>query len=69
MDLRDAWALISEGPARLLGLDDRGRLTPGSRADLVIVEEDSKRIVGTIAGGAVSYMAGPLAVRFLGAAA
>jgi alpha-D-ribose 1-methylphosphonate 5-triphosphate diphosphatase len=69
MDLARAWALVSEGPARLLGLDDRGRLEPGLRADLVVVEAESHTIVGTIAGGAVSYMAGPLAARFLGAAA
>jgi alpha-D-ribose 1-methylphosphonate 5-triphosphate diphosphatase len=65
MDLKRAWALISEGPARLLGLGDRGRLVPGVRADIVIVEEDSHRIAGTIADGTVSYLAGPLAARFL----
>jgi alpha-D-ribose 1-methylphosphonate 5-triphosphate diphosphatase len=30
-------ALISERPARLAGLHDRGRLAPGQRADLVRV--------------------------------
>jgi len=69
MDLRDAWALISEGPARLLGFSNRGRLVPGLRADIVIVEEKSRRIAGTIANGTVSYLAGPLAARFLGVAA
>jgi alpha-D-ribose 1-methylphosphonate 5-triphosphate diphosphatase len=69
MDLARAWALVSEGPARLLGLRDRGRLEPGLRADLVVMEAESHTIVGTISGGAVSYMAGPLAARFLGAGA
>jgi alpha-D-ribose 1-methylphosphonate 5-triphosphate diphosphatase len=66
IDLARAWALVSEGPARLLGLDDRGRLEPGCRADVVVVEEASRRIVATIAGGAVSYMAGSVVERFIG---
>jgi alpha-D-ribose 1-methylphosphonate 5-triphosphate diphosphatase len=57
MDLRDAWALVSEGPARLLGLSDRGRIVAGARADLVVVEEESLRIVATVAGG---DLAGPV---------
>jgi len=65
--LAEAWSLVSDGPARLLGLSDRGWLESGYRADLVIVEESTQRIVGTIAGGAVSYLAGPLAARFLDA--
>lgn len=69
MDLSQAWALVSEGPARLLGLQDRGRLEPGLRADLVIVEAESRRIVATISDGTVSYLAGSLVNRFLGAAA
>jgi hypothetical protein len=36
---------------------------------MVIVEEESHRIAGTIANGTVSFLAGPLAARFLGAAA
>jgi alpha-D-ribose 1-methylphosphonate 5-triphosphate diphosphatase len=35
--LPDAIALIADRPARLAGLHDRGRLTPGQRADLVRV--------------------------------
>lgn len=35
--LPDAVALVTEKPARLAGLDDRGRLEPGQRADLVRV--------------------------------
>ncbi len=69
MDLAAAWALVSEGPARLLGLDDRGRLAPGMRADLVVVEAETRRIAMTLAGGEVSHLAGPLAARLLEAAA
>lgn len=69
MDLAAAWALVSERPARLLGLSDRGRLAPGMRADLVVVEAETRRIAMTLAGGQVSHLAGPLAARLLEAAA
>lgn len=58
-----AWALISSGPARLLGLADRGTLAPGNRADLVILEARSGRVGATLAGGRVSYMSGEIAAR------
>lgn len=35
--LPEAVALVTEKPARLAGLDDRGRLEPGQRADLIRV--------------------------------
>jgi len=60
----EVWALVSERPARVLGLNDRGRLEPGLRADLVILEETSHRVAATLSGGRVSYMAGDVAVRF-----
>jgi alpha-D-ribose 1-methylphosphonate 5-triphosphate diphosphatase len=34
----DAVGLITSGPAAIAGLDDRGRLEPGARADLVAVD-------------------------------
>lgn len=33
----DAVALVSDGPARIAGLDDRGRIEPGLRADLAAI--------------------------------
>ncbi|MCT4371491.1 alpha-D-ribose 1-methylphosphonate 5-triphosphate diphosphatase [Yangia mangrovi] len=60
-----AWKLVSEGPARLLGLSDRGRIEDGLRADLVIREQATRRIVATIAGGRVAYMSGDVAGRFI----
>jgi alpha-D-ribose 1-methylphosphonate 5-triphosphate diphosphatase len=33
-----AWRLVSENPARAVGLEDRGRIEAGQRADLLIVE-------------------------------
>jgi len=64
-DLASAWRLVSEGPARVLGLEDRGTLAKGARADLVVIERATRRIGTTIAGGRISYMAGEAAMRFL----
>ena len=36
--LPDLWALVSKGPARAMGLHDRGTLAPGQRADLVLLD-------------------------------
>lgn len=38
--VEDASAALSEVPARYLGLQDRGRLAPGLRADLVVLTPD-----------------------------
>ncbi|MBT8153076.1 alpha-D-ribose 1-methylphosphonate 5-triphosphate diphosphatase [Epibacterium ulvae] len=65
LDLPSAWALVSDGPAQLLGLSDRGRIAPGLRGDLVILEQDCKRVAATLSGGRVSYMSGEVAARFL----
>ena len=35
----EAWRLVSQAPAQALGLDDRGVIAPGRRADLVLVED------------------------------
>ncbi|MEL6618516.1 MAG: alpha-D-ribose 1-methylphosphonate 5-triphosphate diphosphatase [Pseudomonadota bacterium] len=64
LDLAGAWALVSSGPAAVLGLDDRGTLEPGKRADLVVLD-DRDRVAATIAGGRVSYMSGDIASRFV----
>ena len=65
-DLATAWRLISTGPARLLRLTDRGELSPGKRADLVILDAETRALCATIAGGRVSYMTGNVVTRFLG---
>lgn len=64
LPLADAWALVSSGPARLMGLEDRGRLEPGLRADLVILDGQTRRVVATMAGGRFSYLNGDIAARF-----
>ena len=65
-DLPTAWALVSSGPARIMGLTDRGALVEGMRADLVVIAAATRRIEAVIAGGRVSYLAGEAAARFLG---
>ena len=66
LDLPGAWRLVSQGPARVLGLDDRGDLIPGKRADLVVLDADTRHVGATLAGGRVSYMTGAAAARFVG---
>ena len=63
-DLAQAWALITTGPARLLGLSDRGAIAPGLRGDCVICNVQSGRIEATLCGGQISYLSGPIAERF-----
>jgi len=41
IDLRRLSALMSANPARILGLQDRGRIAEGLRADLVIVDTEA----------------------------
>lgn len=65
MPLEQAWGMVSSGPAQVLGLDDRGDLDVGMRADLVVLDP-ADRVAATIAGGRVSYMTGEVAARFIG---
>ncbi|MDR3334522.1 MAG: dihydroorotase [Treponema sp.] len=45
LDLRRLSSLMSAAPARILGLGDRGRITPGNRADLIIVDSNAPQLV------------------------
>jgi alpha-D-ribose 1-methylphosphonate 5-triphosphate diphosphatase len=62
-DLPAAWAMISETPARIMGLSDRGRLAPGLRADLAVVDPETHRVEMTLARGRVAHLSGELARR------
>ncbi|WP_257884039.1 alpha-D-ribose 1-methylphosphonate 5-triphosphate diphosphatase [Roseobacter insulae] len=66
-DFATCWNLISEGPAKVLGLTDRGVLSAGKRADIVILDEKSHRVAATMSQGRFSYMSGDIAHRFLAA--
>jgi alpha-D-ribose 1-methylphosphonate 5-triphosphate diphosphatase len=64
LPLQDAWRLVSAGPAAVLGLADRGDLSVGKRADLVVVDAKTRRVAMTMAAGRVSYLSGEIAGRF-----
>ena len=52
------WSLVSAGPARAMGLDDRGTIAPGLRADLVLVDWPGGQtpvIAGTWVAGRCAY--------------
>ena len=53
------WSLVSAGPARLSGLDDRGAIAPGRRADLVLVDWPEGGAPATVA----TLLAGEFAFR------
>jgi alpha-D-ribose 1-methylphosphonate 5-triphosphate diphosphatase len=58
------WALVSANPAAAAGLTDRGRIEPGLRADLVIVQPaPAPHVVATIAGGQLAYLSAEGAAR------
>ena len=53
-----AWALVSGNPARAAGLDDRGTIAEGARADLAVVQDPGVgpvRVTATLVEGAAVY--------------
>ena len=65
LDIAAAWALVSSGPAEVLGLSDRGTLAPGKRADFVVLDKATGRVAATFVAGRVSFMSGAIAERFV----
>ncbi len=62
MPLERAWALVSENPARALGHGDRGVLTDGRRADLILVDASTPalpRVVATLVNGRIRFLTEP----------
>ena len=60
LPLERAWALVSTNPAAAIGLADRGRIEPGKRADLLVVDVsdlDAPQLVATIANGRIAHLA------------
>ena len=61
-DLIDAWKLVSANPAAAAGLTDRGTLSPGARADVVVIDDrvpSAPRVAATfVAGEPVFFAAG-----------
>jgi alpha-D-ribose 1-methylphosphonate 5-triphosphate diphosphatase len=59
-DVIDAWQLVSANPAAAAGLDDRGTLRPGARADVVLVDDrlpGAPRVAATFVAGEPVYFA------------
>jgi alpha-D-ribose 1-methylphosphonate 5-triphosphate diphosphatase len=44
IDIAGAWRLVSTNAADAVGLADRGRIAPGQRADLLLVNWQSGRL-------------------------
>lgn len=64
-DLPRAWRLISETPAEIMRLPDRGLIEPGRRADLAIVNARTLRVEATICEGRITHLTGEAASRFI----
>lgn len=62
--LSQAWGLVSSGPAAILGLTDRGTLTSGKRADIVILDKQTEQVAATMVRGRFSHLSGDIADRF-----
>ncbi|WP_097928393.1 amidohydrolase family protein [Monaibacterium marinum] len=51
MPLPQAWHLVSAGPARVMGVADRGQIAVGRRSDLVVLDQRDLSLVATVARG------------------
>jgi alpha-D-ribose 1-methylphosphonate 5-triphosphate diphosphatase len=56
LDLAAAWALVSANPAAATGLADRGRIAPGLRGDVVVVDAAARAPVATFAAGRLAWV-------------
>jgi alpha-D-ribose 1-methylphosphonate 5-triphosphate diphosphatase len=59
LPLPEAWKLVSAAPARAAGLTDRGILSPGRRADILLVDDRLPLrpcIVAVIAAGRLVHL-------------
>jgi alpha-D-ribose 1-methylphosphonate 5-triphosphate diphosphatase len=59
--------MISEAPARIMGLADRGRRADGMRADVVAVSQTTRRVEKTLSAVRVAHLSGEFARRAAGA--
>ena len=62
LPLPQAWALVSAAPAAATGLHDRGQITAGKRADIILVDAREPlrpRVVAVIAGGRMIHLTEP----------
>src|SRR6056300_246748 len=59
-----AWPLVSSNPASVLGLNDRGSVSAGQRADFIVLNADIQ-LEATFSNGRPAYLAGEFAARLL----
>jgi alpha-D-ribose 1-methylphosphonate 5-triphosphate diphosphatase len=60
--LEAAWRLVSETPAKAMGLDDRGTIVVGRRADLILVDAAANsrpRVVAVVVAGRIVHLTEP----------
>jgi len=60
----NAWPLVSSNPASVLGLNDRGRINVGQRADFIVLNADMQ-LEATFSNGRPTYLTGEFAARLL----
>lgn len=65
LDLASAWALVSANPAAATGLRDRGRIAPGLRGDVVVVDPARRAPVATFAAGRLAWVSPSGAARLV----
>jgi alpha-D-ribose 1-methylphosphonate 5-triphosphate diphosphatase len=66
LPLAKAWDLISGTPARAMNLEDRGRIAPKMRADLILVDAaipGRPRVVAVLVAGQIVYLTEPQRMR------
>jgi alpha-D-ribose 1-methylphosphonate 5-triphosphate diphosphatase len=63
LDFAAAWALVSTNPAGAAGLDDRGRIAPGLRGDVVVLDPATRAPVATFAAGRLAWVSPAGAAR------
>jgi alpha-D-ribose 1-methylphosphonate 5-triphosphate diphosphatase len=62
LPLPRAWQLVSTAPAKATGLIDRGTLSQGYRADLLLVDAEISlrpRVIAVVAGGRLVHLTDP----------
>lgn len=63
LDLPQAIALVTHNPAQAVGLQDRGALRPGLRADLVVLREKPFQVMGVFVAGRPVFLRDSLCWR------
>lgn len=63
LDLAASWALVSANPAEAAGLADRGRIAPGLRGDVVVVDPGTRAPLATFAAGRLAWLSPEGAAR------